>query len=36
LPESEAYARSAITLPLYPTLDIDAQDRVIEAVREVL
>jgi UDP-4-amino-4,6-dideoxy-N-acetyl-beta-L-altrosamine transaminase len=36
LPESEAYARTAITLPLYPMLDTDAQDRVIEAVREVL
>jgi UDP-4-amino-4,6-dideoxy-N-acetyl-beta-L-altrosamine transaminase len=36
LPESEAYARSAITLPLYPTLNTVAQDRVIEAVREVL
>ena len=36
LPESEAYGRSAITLPLYPTLEPAAQDRVIEAVREVL
>lgn len=36
LPESEAYGRSAITLPLFPTLTIEDQDRVIEAVREAL
>ena len=36
LPESEAHARSAITLPLYPTLSIDDQDRVIAALREAL
>jgi UDP-4-amino-4,6-dideoxy-N-acetyl-beta-L-altrosamine transaminase len=36
LPESEAYGRTAITLPLYPTLRIDDQDRVIEALREVM
>jgi len=36
LPESEAHARTAITLPLYPALSIDDQDRVIEALREAL
>jgi UDP-4-amino-4,6-dideoxy-N-acetyl-beta-L-altrosamine transaminase len=36
LPESEAYGRTAITLPLYPTLKAEEQDRVIKAVREVL
>jgi len=36
LPESEAYARTAITLPLYPALTMDDQDRVIEALREAL
>jgi UDP-4-amino-4,6-dideoxy-N-acetyl-beta-L-altrosamine transaminase len=36
LPESEAYGRSAITLPLFPTLTIEDQNRVIEALREAL
>lgn len=35
-PESEAYGRSAITLPLYPTLTNDEQDRVIRTLTEVL
>jgi UDP-4-amino-4,6-dideoxy-N-acetyl-beta-L-altrosamine transaminase len=36
LPESEAHARTAITLPLYPALSDADQDRVIRALREVL
>jgi UDP-4-amino-4,6-dideoxy-N-acetyl-beta-L-altrosamine transaminase len=36
LPESEAYGRTAITLPLYPGLSADDQDRVIEALREAM
>jgi UDP-4-amino-4,6-dideoxy-N-acetyl-beta-L-altrosamine transaminase len=36
LPESEAYGRTAITLPLYPALRADDQDRVIEALREAM
>jgi UDP-4-amino-4,6-dideoxy-N-acetyl-beta-L-altrosamine transaminase len=35
-PVAEAYARSAITLPLYATLTEPDQDRVIGAVRESL
>lgn len=34
--EAEAYAESAITLPLYPTLTDHDQDRVITALIEVL
>jgi UDP-4-amino-4,6-dideoxy-N-acetyl-beta-L-altrosamine transaminase len=36
LPESEAYGRTAITLPLYPALKTDDQDRVIDALREAM
>jgi UDP-4-amino-4,6-dideoxy-N-acetyl-beta-L-altrosamine transaminase len=35
-PESEAYGRSAITLPLFPGLSIPAQDQVVEYVRRAL
>jgi dTDP-4-amino-4,6-dideoxygalactose transaminase len=34
LPRSERIARTQVTLPLYPHLSEDAQDRVVEAVRE--
>lgn len=35
-PEAEAYGESAITLPLYPAMADADQDRVIQALREVL
>ena len=35
-PEAEQHAREAITLPLHPSLTESEQDRVVEAVREVL
>lgn len=35
-PESEAYGRSAITLPLYPAMSEQQQDDVIAALEEVL
>lgn len=35
-PEAEAHGDSAITLPLYPTLTEQQQDRVIRALQEVL
>ena len=35
-PESEAYGRDAITLPLYPTLSDGDQDNVVRAVEQVL
>jgi dTDP-4-amino-4,6-dideoxygalactose transaminase len=35
-PEAEAYAASAITLPLYPGLDESSQDKVAGALRELL
>lgn len=35
-PESEAYGRSAITLPLFPAMQEQQQDLVIAALREVL
>lgn len=35
-PESEAHGASAITLPLYPAMTLEDQDRVIEAVRRTL
>ena len=34
--QAEAYAREAITLPLYPALTESDQDTVVEAVREAL
>ena len=36
LPESEAYGRSAITLPLYPGLTASEQAFVIETVRSIM
>lgn len=35
-PEAEAYGRSALTLPLYPTLGETAQDEVVSAVKQSL
>ena len=35
-PESEAYGESAITLPLYPAMTDEQQQRVIDALRELL
>lgn len=35
-PESEAYGRTAITLPLYPAMTEDDQLKVVKAVRESL
>lgn len=35
-PQAEAHYRRAISLPLFPTLGLDAQDRVVAAVREAL
>lgn len=35
-PEAEAHGRTAITLPLYPGLEEAAQDRVVEALHDVL
>ena len=35
-PESEAYARDAITLPLYPTMTDAQQDQVVAALRSAL
>lgn len=35
-PEAEAHGDEAITLPLYPSLREDEQDRVIEAVRDAV
>jgi UDP-4-amino-4,6-dideoxy-N-acetyl-beta-L-altrosamine transaminase len=35
-PEAEAYAESAITLPLYPTLTDRQQDDVIAALKEII
>lgn len=35
-PEAEAHGDSAITLPLYPRLSDEEQDRVVEALDEVL
>ena len=35
-PQAEAYAREAITLPLYPALTDAQQDHVIERLRQAL
>lgn len=35
-PESELHGRSAITLPLYPTMTEASQDRVVHVLRDVL
>jgi dTDP-4-amino-4,6-dideoxygalactose transaminase len=35
-PEAEAHGEEAITLPLYPILTEDEQDRVVAALRNVL
>ena len=35
-PQAEAYADSALTLPLYPSMTELQQDRVIDALREIL
>ena len=35
-PEAERYYAEAITLPLYPALSDEEQDRVIEVVKEAL
>lgn len=35
-PEAEAHGEEAITLPLYPALTEDEQDRVVEALRKLL
>lgn len=35
-PESEAYARSAISLPLYPGLNKEEQERVVETLADLL
>lgn len=35
-PNAEAYYKSAISIPMFPTLSIDAQDKVIAALYEVL
>ena len=35
-PNSETYYRKAITLPLFPMLSADNQDKVVEALREIL
>jgi UDP-4-amino-4,6-dideoxy-N-acetyl-beta-L-altrosamine transaminase len=35
-PQAEAYARQAITLPLYPGLTVSAQDRVIDCMQRAL
>jgi dTDP-4-amino-4,6-dideoxygalactose transaminase len=36
LPHTERAARSEITLPLYPHMTADDQDRVVNGLREVL
>ena len=36
LPAAEAYYEGAITIPLYPALSDDEQDRVVEALTELL
>ncbi|GAA4915465.1 dTDP-4-amino-4,6-dideoxygalactose transaminase [Actinomycetospora succinea] len=36
LPESERWARSELTIPLYPHMTVDQQDRVVEAIAEGL
>jgi dTDP-4-amino-4,6-dideoxygalactose transaminase len=36
LPRSERIARAQITLPLYPHLADEAQDRVVAALRDAL
>lgn len=35
-PEAEAYGRSALTLPLYPTMTTDQQDEVVSALKQAL
>ena len=35
-PEAEAYGNDAITIPLYPTLTEDQQDRVVGALEKIL
>ena len=35
-PEAEAYAKEAISLPMFPTMTADQQDRVIEEVRRAV
>ena len=35
-PEAENYYAEAISLPLYPGLSLDQQDRVVSAMREVV
>lgn len=35
-PEAEAHGETAITLPLYPTLTEDEQNKVIQALKEIL
>ena len=35
-PEAEAYGGEAVTLPLYPAMTDDAQNYIIDALREIL
>ena len=35
-PEAEAYYKSAISIPMYPSMDHDTQTQVIEAIHEML
>jgi len=35
-PNAEAYYKSAISIPMFPTLSVDAQDTVIDALHEIL
>ena len=35
-PNSEAYYKSAISIPMFPTLSVDAQGKVIAALHEIL
>ena len=35
-PNSEAYYRSAISIPMYPTLADTSQTKIIEILREIL
>jgi dTDP-4-amino-4,6-dideoxygalactose transaminase len=35
-PNAEAYYKSAISIPMFPVLSCDAQDKVITALHEIL
>jgi dTDP-4-amino-4,6-dideoxygalactose transaminase len=35
-PEAESYHRDALSIPMYPTLSTEEQDRVIDTLKKVI